>query len=286
MKAAILAGTLALALPLVAGARLSQQRRPSHRRRRRASSRRRRHRRRRGRVRHPRRVRPARGNPGSRSTAAGRAPHRRSQLAHPRRTRPRAAHAVPPAASSTSSPSIRQRRRAPGLSHVVVDGRWMTAEEGYRARGYALRRQVITPRERAGLIAERRGSPGAAGGPRPGSARRGPGPRGRGGRRRGRKRRRPPRAFRSDGGSPYGTYGPVVVYGASGGFRSGRRGRFDHGHDGHDGRQGPGHGSGRPSTGPAPAPPTPRRDVVTSPTPTSARSSGVRGANAGVNPKN
>lgn len=179
------------------------------------------------------------------------------------------------------------------LSHVVVDGRWMTAEEGYRARGYVyFEGSWITPEERAGLIAERAADAQARQAEIEAEARIREAD--------ARARAAEAEAARAEaaastegiplgmyGGSPFGTYGPVVVYGASGGFRSGRRGgRFDHGHDGHDGRQGPGHGSGRPSTGPAPAPPTPRRDVVTSPTPTSARSSGVRGANAGVKPKN
>jgi len=182
------------------------------------------------------------------------------------------------------------------LGHVVVDGRWMTAEEGYRARGYVyFEGSWISPEERAGLIAERAAEAQARQAEIEAEARIREAD--------ARARAAEAEAARAEaaastegipvgmyGGSPDGTYGPVVVYGAYGyggygGYGgSGRRGgRGGHGQDGHHGRD---HGSGGPSTGPAPAPPAPRRDVATPRTPASSPSSPTRGAHAGLKPNN
>jgi hypothetical protein len=160
------------------------------------------------------------------------------------------------------------------LRHVVVEGRWMTAEEGYRARGYVFfEGGWITPEERAGLIAERASEAQARQAELEAEARiREADARARAAE--AEARRAEAAAYPTSGiplamtyGSspygPYGTYGPVVVYGGFGGFGGFGSGR----HGGRDGpgsgnMQGPSCGPGQPMGAPPPPPnpPAPRRD--------------------------
>lgn len=154
------------------------------------------------------------------------------------------------------------------LGHVQLDGRWMTAEESYRARGYVnFEGSWMTPEERAGLIADRAAEAQARQAEIEAEARIREAD--------ARARAAEAEARRAEGygategiplsmtyGAPYGTYGPVVVYGAYGygglgsgrPFRHGGHGSGDH----HRPSCGPGHAPG--GTPPPQAPPPPRRD--------------------------
>jgi len=150
------------------------------------------------------------------------------------------------------------------MGHVVVEGRWMTAEEGYRARGYvSFEGSWVTPEERAGLIAERAAETQARQAEMEAEARiREADARARAAEA---EARRAETAYAPTegiplgtyGAGPYGTYGPVVVYGAYGGFGLGASGgRHGHGHVNH---QGPSCAPGRPGGGTAPPAPPPQQ---------------------------
>ena len=153
------------------------------------------------------------------------------------------------------------------LGHVVVDGRWMTSDEGYRARGYVrFEGGWVLPEERAAMLAERSAMAQARQAEIEAEARaREADARARAAE--AEARQAEAAAAPADGiplsmtygASPYGVYGGVVIggYGGYGGYRS-----SGHGHRGH---QGPSCGPGRaPATTP---PPPPHRD---SPAPTRA----------------
>jgi len=185
------------------------------------------------------------------------------------------------------------------LGHVLVDGRWMTPEEGYRARGYVyFEGSWITPEERAGLIADRAAEAQARQAEIEAEARIREAE--------ARARAAEAEARRAEGAygategiplsmtygspyAPYGTYGPVVVYGAYGygGFGSGRsHGRGGHGSGSHPGPSyAPGHA---PGGTPPPAPPPPRHDSASSRPPTRSPASPASsrgGVTAGLNVK-
>jgi hypothetical protein len=159
------------------------------------------------------------------------------------------------------------------MGHVVVDGRWMTADEGYRARGYVhFEGSWVLPEERAAMLAERVAIAQARQAEIEAEAR-------------AREADARARAAEADarraeaaaaptdgiplamtyGAAPYGVYGGVVIggYGGYGGYGS-SSGR---GHRNGQGHQGPSCGPGRApgTTPPAPAPhrdPAPRRDTA------------------------
>lgn len=159
------------------------------------------------------------------------------------------------------------------MGHVVVDGRWMTADEGYRARGYVhFEGSWVLPEERAAMLAERVAIAQARQAEIEAEAR-------------AREADARARAAEADarraeaaaaptdgiplamtyGAAPYGAYGGVVIggYGGYGGYGS-SSGR---GHRNGQGHQGPSCGPGRApgTTPPAPAPhrdPAPRRDTA------------------------
>ena len=180
------------------------------------------------------------------------------------------------------------------LGHVVVDGRWMTPAEGYRARGYVYFEGTwVMPEERAAMLAERTAAAQARQAEIEAEARaREADARARAAE--AEARRAEAAAYPTEGiplamtygSGPYGTYGPVVVYGAYGGFGGfglgGFRGR-SHGF----GHQGPSCGPGQPAgmTAP-PAQSAPRRDT---PAPTRAPAAlpagSVAGASGGLNPR-
>jgi hypothetical protein len=188
------------------------------------------------------------------------------------------------------------------LGHVQLEGHWMTAEESYRARGYVYFEGTwITPEERAGLIADRAAEAQARQAEIEAEARiREADARARAAEAEARRAE----GTYADGGiplsmtygapyAPYGTYGPVVVYGAYGygGLGSGRsHGRGSHGSGSH---QGPSCAPGQGPTGtppPTQAPPPPHRDSVSSRPPTRspagpASRPGPVPAPAGVNVK-
>jgi len=163
------------------------------------------------------------------------------------------------------------------LGHVQLDGRWMTAEESYRARGYVYFEGTwITPEERAGLIADRAAEAQARQAEIEAEARiREADARARAAEA---DARRAEGAYGATEGiplsmtygapyAPYGTYGPVVVYGAYGFGGLGSGGSFGRGGHGpgnhHHPSCGPGQGPGG-TPPPAPAPPAPHRDSAAS----------------------
>jgi hypothetical protein len=157
------------------------------------------------------------------------------------------------------------------LGHVQLDGRWMTAEESYRARGYVyFEGRWITPEERAGLMADRAAEAQARQAEIEAEARiREADARARAAEAEARRAE----GYGATGGiplsmtygapyAPYGTYGPVVVYGAYGygGLGSGGPFGLGHGSGNHQGPScAPGHAPGGTAP-PAPAPPPPHRD--------------------------
>ncbi len=175
------------------------------------------------------------------------------------------------------------------LGHVVVEGRWMTPEEGYRARGYVFfEGGWVTPEERAGLIAERAAAAQARQAELEAEARiREADARARAAE--AEARRAEAAAYPTSGipfamayGSspygPYGTYGPVVVYGAFGGF-----GGFGSGRHGSGNMQGPNCGPRQPMGAPPPPPnpPAPRRDPAPPREPARSPATPGGGVNAG-----
>jgi hypothetical protein len=177
------------------------------------------------------------------------------------------------------------------LGHVVVAGRWMTSDEGYRARGYVhFEGSWVLPEERAAMIAERAAMAQARQAEIESEARaREADARARAAE--AEARRAEAEAAPADGiplamtygAAPYGVYGGVVIGGYGGyggyGYSSG------HGHRNGQGHQGPGCGPGR-APGTTPPPPASRRD---SPAPTRAPAaspaSRVGGAPGGLNLK-
>jgi hypothetical protein len=184
------------------------------------------------------------------------------------------------------------------LGHVVVDGRWMTAAEGYRARGYVyFEGGWVLPEERSAMLAERAAIAQARQAEIEAEARaREADARARAAE--AEARRAEAAAYPTEGiplamtyGSgpygPYGTYGPVVVYGGFGGFGGFGRGRHGrrNGH-GSGAMQGPSCGPGQLGGGappPPPNPPAPRRDSpAPARTPAASPARPVAGAGAGL----
>jgi hypothetical protein len=163
------------------------------------------------------------------------------------------------------------------MGHVVVDGRWMTADEGYRTRGYVhFEGSWVLPEERAAMLAERVAIAQARQAEIEAEAR-------------AREAEARARAAEADarraeaaaaptdgiplamtyGAAPYGVYGGVVIggYGGYGGYGS----SSGHGHRNGQGHQGPSCAPGR-----APgATPTPHRDSAPRRDPAPTRAAGA-----------
>jgi hypothetical protein len=150
------------------------------------------------------------------------------------------------------------------LGHVMIDGRWMTTDEGYRARGYVqFEGRWVTPEERLAMLGERAAEAQARQAEMEASARaREAEARARTAEVEARQAEAAEAAAASTAGGipvdlaygsvPYGAYGPVVIggygFGYGGGFWSGRHGRM------HGKASGPACAPTRPIT----VPPTPR----------------------------
>jgi hypothetical protein len=148
------------------------------------------------------------------------------------------------------------------LGHVMIDGRWMTTDESYRARGYVqFEGSWVTPEERLAMLGERAAEAQARQAEMEAIARaREAEARARTAEAEARQAEAAEAAATTTAGGipvdlaygsvPYGAYGPVVIggygygFGYGGGFRSGRHGGMH------------GRGSGR-ATGPACAPTRP-----------------------------
>jgi hypothetical protein len=177
------------------------------------------------------------------------------------------------------------------MGHVVVDGRWMTSDEGYRARGYVhFEGSWVLPEERAAMLAERVAIAQARQAEIEAEARaREADARARAAE--AEARRAEATAAPTDGiplamtygGFPYGGYGPVLIGGY--GYGYGGYGSSGHGHRNGQGHHGPGCGPARPP-GTTPPPPPPRRDPP-APTRAPAASPGspVAGAGGGLSLK-
>jgi len=164
------------------------------------------------------------------------------------------------------------------LGHVMIDGRWMTTDESYRARGYVqFEGSWVTPEERLAMIGERAAEAQARQAEMEATARaREAEARARTAEAEARQAEAAAAAATTTAGGipvdlaygsvPYGAYGGVVIggygygYGYGGGFGSGRHGGMH------------GRGSGR-ATGPACAPTGP---TTVPPTPRSNRGSTAR----------
>jgi hypothetical protein len=171
------------------------------------------------------------------------------------------------------------------MGHVVVDGHWMTADEGYRARGYVhFEGSWVLPEERSAILAERVATAQARQAEIEAEARaREANARARAAE--AEARRAEATAYPTEGiplamtygGSPYGGYGGVVI----GGYGYGGYGGFGH----RQGHQGPSCGPGRPPATTPPPPPPPRNPPAPPRAPTTAPGSPVAGAGGGLSLK-
>ncbi len=185
------------------------------------------------------------------------------------------------------------------LGHVVVDGRWMTSDEGYRARGYVhFEGGWVLPEERAAMLAERAAMAQARQAEIEAEARAREAD--------ARARVAEAEARRAEatagptegiplamtyGTAPYGgAYGPMLIggyagFGGYGGYR-GNTGYGGYGGYRGQGHQGPACGLGHPP-GTTPPPPAPRRDSpapLRAPAALPARPVGGAGAGLGFRP--